>query len=392
MIGSEDMKSITILGSTGSIGTSTLDVIRNLGADFRVRGLVAKSRIEVLARQANDFQVQRVAIADRANEDDLRRCLNGYPVEVLSGEEALVQLARDSEADIIVNALVGGIGLRATLAALQAGKTVALANKESIVMAGRLILRTQQEYGGRLVPIDSEHSAVHQCLRGENPREVKKLILTASGGPFLRRESNSFQSITPEEALLHPRWQMGPKITVDSATLMNKGLEVIEAHYLFGLPPEAIDVVIHPQSVIHSLVEFVDGSIKAQLSLPDMRLPIQYALTYPERFVAHYIDTDLVRIGSLDFEKPDYERFPCLKLAYEALLMGEGYPAVLSAANEVTVHAFLKGKLPFDRIPFVIEAALQAFSPPQTLEIEDVIRADLWARNFARTLIETKEF
>ncbi len=385
------MKRVVILGSTGSIGTSTLDVIRNLGADFQVLGLAAKSRLEVLARQANDFQVQRIAIADSEDERDLRRYLNGYPVEILSGEEALAQIAGDAEADIVVNALVGGIGLRATLTALQAGKTVALANKESIVMAGRLINRAQQNFGGKLVPIDSEHSAVHQCLRGENAREVKRLILTASGGPFLRRKRESFPSITPEEALLHPKWQMGPKISVDSATLMNKGLEIIEAHYLFCLPPEAIEVVIHPQSVIHSLVEFVDGSIKAQLSMPDMRLPIQYALTYPDRFAAHYIDTDLVRIGSLDFETPDFKRFPCLRLAYEALRMGEGYPAVLSAANEIAVQSFLEKKLAFDRIPSVIEAALQAFSPPQITEIEDVIQVDLWAREYAHTLIGTKE-
>jgi 1-deoxy-D-xylulose-5-phosphate reductoisomerase len=385
------MKRVVILGSTGSIGTSTLSVIRNLGAEFQVLGLAAKSRIELLARQASDFQVQRLAIAEQADVADLRRCLNGYPVEILCGAEALARMAGDAEADIVVNALVGGIGLRATLTALQAGKIVALANKESIVMAGRLIIQAQQEYGGTLVPIDSEHSAVHQCLRGEDTREVKKLILTASGGPFLRRTSDSFQSITPEEALLHPNWQMGPKITVDSATLMNKGLEIIEAHYLFSLPPEAIEVVIHPQSVIHSLVEFVDGSIKAQLSLPDMRLPIQYALTYPERFVAHYTDTDLARIGSLEFETPDYDRFPCLKLAYEALRMGEGYPAVLSAANEVAVQAFLDKKLAFDRIPSVIEAALRDFSPPYISTIEDVIQVDRWARDYARTVIESKE-
>jgi 1-deoxy-D-xylulose-5-phosphate reductoisomerase len=283
-----------------------------------------------------------------------------------------------------VNALVGGVGLKATLAALEAGKIVALANKESIVMAGRLVMEAAARHGGWLIPVDSEHSALQQCLRGENSQQVAKLILTASGGPFLRRDTGNFHSITPEEALQHPNWTMGPKITIDSATLMNKGLEVIEAHYLFGLAVEQIDVIVHPQSIVHSLVEFVDGSLKAQLSLPDMRIPIQYALTYPERVPAHYVDTDLAKIGRLEFEKPDFERFPCLGLAYVALHRGEGYPAVLSAANEIAVQAFLTERLAFHQIPNLIESALNAYNGSRQMDLESLLQADAWAREWCQ--------
>jgi 1-deoxy-D-xylulose-5-phosphate reductoisomerase len=287
---------------------------------------------------------------------------------------------------------VGGLGLRATLAALQAGKVVALANKESIVMAGRLVMEAAAQYGGFLIPIDSEHSAVQQCLRGEDTRHVKRLILTASGGPFLRRDPASFSSITPQEALQHPNWRMGPKITVDSATLMNKGLEIIEARYLFALPPEKIQVIVHPQSVVHSLVEFVDGSLKAQLSMPDMRLPIQYALTYPERLPAEFITTDLAQIGALNFEAPDIERFPCLKLAYEALEGGEGYSAVLSAANEAAVGAFLAGRVPFHSIPRLIKTTMTAYKPTSGLDLEGILSADAWSRKWCSELISSGRF
>lgn len=375
------MKNVVVLGSTGSIGRSTLEVIDRLGPEYRVWGLAAKSNLELLSQQARQHRPRKLAIPDRNSETHLLGHLNGHPVDLLCGDEALVNLAADPGGDVVVNALVGGVGLKATLAALEAGKIVALANKESIVMAGKLVMETAASHG-TLIPVDSEHSAVHQCLRGEQAQQVENLILTASGGPFLRREASSFAAITPEEALKHPNWSMGPKITVDSATLMNKGLEIIEAHYLFGLAPEKIKVVIHPQSVVHSLVEFIDGSFKAQLSLPDMRIPIQYALTYPERRPAQYVSTDLARIGSLDFEAPDYRRFPCLQLAYRALEKGKGYPAVLSAANEVAVQAFLEGRLAFNRIPRLIEAALEAFKGLSELNLSTILEADAWAREW----------
>jgi len=356
-----------------------------LGSRFRVHGLAARSSLELLAEQARIFRPQKLAVADAGAGSLMSQHLGGNTAELLCGDDALVALAADAEADIVVNALVGGIGLRATLAALSAGKTVALANKESIVMAGNLVMETAKRCGGTVIPVDSEHSAVYQCLRGEDVRQVRRLILTASGGPFLRRDGLSFEDVTPEQALQHPNWRMGPKITVDSATLMNKGLEVIEAHYLFGLPPEKIEVVIHPQSVIHSLVEFVDGSLKAQLSTPDMRIPIQYALTYPDRLSAQFVTTDLLQIGSLEFEAPDLDRFPCLGLAYRALEQGEGYAAVLSAANEIAVQAFLDGKLSFQKIPALIGEALSGISistAAQSLSAEDILEIDARTRQW----------
>ncbi len=376
------MKNIAILGSTGSIGRNTLEVITQLGKEYRVYSLAARTQVELLAEQVRYFKPRQLAIADPGGEDEIRALLGTNSFDLLSGEDALVQLAQAPETDVVVNALVGAIGLRATLAALQAGKIVALANKESIVMAGHLVMEAVAESEGLLVPIDSEHSAVLQCLRGEDPEQVKRLILTASGGPFLRRALKDFEVIKPEDALQHPNWKMGPKITVDSATLMNKGLEVIEAHYLFNLAPERIQVVIHPQSVIHSLVEFIDGSLKAQLSTPDMRIPIQYALTYPERQSAEFVTTNLVEIGSLDFEAPDFDRFPCLNLAYESLKKGEGYPTVLNAANEVAVEAFLSGRLAFNQIADLIKAVFKAFKPLETLDLDTVLEVDRWARQW----------
>ena len=376
------MKNIAILGSTGSIGRNTLEVITQLGKEYRVYSLAARTQVELLAEQVRYFKPRQLAIADPGGEDEIRALLGTNSFDLLSGEDALVQLAQAPETDVVVNALVGAIGLRATLAALQAGKIVALANKESIVMAGHLVMEAVAESEGLLVPIDSEHSAVLQCLRGEDPEQVKRLILTASGGPFLRKALEDFEVIKPEDALQHPNWKMGPKITVDSATLMNKGLEVVEAHYLFNLAPERIQVVIHPQSVIHSLVEFIDGSLKAQLSTPDMRIPIQYALTYPERQSAEFVTTNLVEIGSLDFEAPDFDRFPCLNLAYESLKKGEGYPTVLNAANEVAVEAFLSGRLAFNQIADLIKAVFKAFKPLETLDLDTVLEVDRWARQW----------
>ncbi|MCX6640098.1 MAG: 1-deoxy-D-xylulose-5-phosphate reductoisomerase [bacterium] len=378
------MKNIVILGSTGSIGRNTLDVIDHLGPEYRVHSLAAKSSVDLLIEQALRFKPRKVAILNSHDRKAVSQRLRDPSVEVLTDEEALVSLASDPEADIVVNALVGAIGLRATLKALSAGKIVALANKESIVMAGHLVMEAVANSDGLLIPIDSEHSAILQCLRGEIPDEIKTLILTASGGPFLRRPESSFAAITTEEALQHPNWQMGPKITVDSATLMNKGLEVIEAHYLFDLPPEQIKILVHPESVVHSLVEFVDGSIKAQLSLPDMRIPIQYALTYPERLPASFVATDLTKIATLHFEEPDYQRFPCLNLAFQALKSGNGYPTVLNAANEMAVTAFLANQLAFIQISGFIQEALNEIAPPATLDLAGILNVDRWTRTWCR--------
>ncbi len=383
------MKNVAILGSTGSIGRSTLDVIKQLGDEFRVISLAARSQIDRLVDQARDFSPVRLAVANPESERDVRSLLGENGCDIFSGTEALVELAKDPDADIVVNALVGAVGLRATLAALEAGKIVALANKESIVMAGVLVMQAVAESEGWLVPIDSEHSAVLQCLRGEDPTQVKQLLLTASGGPFLRRPIDSFASITPEEALKHPNWEMGPKITIDSATLMNKGLEVIEAHYLFDLPPEKIKVVVHPQSIVHSMVEFVDGSIKAQLSQPDMRVPIQYALTYPDRFQADFVSFDLSQIGSLEFEEPDIEKFKCLKLACQSLDQGNGYPTALNAANEIAVEAFLEKRIRFDQIAKLNESVLTAFNSPDSFDLDAVLQVDDWARQWCREQIKS---
>ncbi len=383
------MKNVVILGSTGSIGRSTLDVLKRLGDDFRVYALAARSQVTLLLEQAKAYQPRKLALADVASGEEARRGDKAFGGSLMTGEEALVDLAKDEAADIIVNALVGAVGLKATLAGLEAGKIVALANKESIVMAGRLVMRAAAQGDGLLIPIDSEHSAVLQCLRGENPAQIKRLILTASGGPFLRRPAGAFDLVTPDEALKHPNWRMGPKITVDSATLMNKGLEVIEAHHLFNLPPDKIQVVVHPQSIVHSLVEFVDGSLKAQLSQPDMRVPIQYALTYPNRLPADFVATDLAQIGTLTFEAPDRRRFPCLNLAYEALAAGDGYPTVLNAANEIAVEAFLERKLSFDQIPHLVREAMDKFHPPGDFDLPSILDIDQWTRRWCREKITT---
>ncbi|MBU0517830.1 1-deoxy-D-xylulose-5-phosphate reductoisomerase [bacterium] len=374
------MKNVVVLGSTGSIGCSTLDVISSLENNFNVYALAARSQIDLITEQALKFKPKRIGLADESSAAGLVAKLGQNSLELVTGETALVDLAQDSEADIVVNALVGAVGLKATLAALKAGKVVALANKESIVMAGTLVMEAVAESDGWLVPIDSEHSAILQCLRGEAPKQVSKLLLTASGGPFLRRPKERFAAITPEEALKHPNWKMGPKISIDSATMMNKGLEVIEAHYLFNLPPEKIEVIVHPQSIIHSMVEYVDGSIKAQLSQPDMRVPIQYALTYPDRYEANFVATDMTKVGSLSFEAADLERFPCLRLSYEALQSGNGYPTVLNAANEIAVEAFLHKEITFNDIPALVEKTLDEFKPPVVFDLESILEIDDWAR------------
>lgn len=371
----KNIKNIAILGSTGSIGRSSLDVIANFPDRFRVTYLTAHRNIELLLTQMRHFRPRGVAILDKANASFLKENSDGS-TEILVGEGALSEIVCREDVDFVVSSLVGFAGLKPTLAAVEAGKDVALANKETLVVAGEIIMRTVRERGVKLLPVDSEHSAILQCLCGERVDEVERLILTASGGPFLHLDEDKFESITVPQALNHPTWKMGNKITIDSATLMNKGLEVIEAFWLFGIPPEKIEVVIHPQSIVHSMVEFLDGSIKAQMGMPDMRIPIQYALTYPERQPSSYTRVDFHRLQHMTFEQPDLRRFRCLDLAYKALQQGGTAPAVLSAANEVAVQLFLQEKLPFSSIPTVIEDALLSHYPLHSISIDDVIRVD----------------
>ena len=355
------MKTVTVLGATGSIGRRTLDLIAAFPDQFRVGGLAARgSDVGLIAEQVRAHRPAAVALLDRAAVDRLARELPSPRPELLGGPEGLVALAGDVAADVVVSALVGAAGLVPTLAAIRAGRTIALANKETLVMAGALMTRAARDRGVRLLPVDSEHSALFQCLAGAAPREVRRLVLTASGGPFRGWSRATLETVTVEQALRHPTWRMGAKITIDSATLMNKGLEVLEAHWLFGVPFERIDVVVHPQSIVHSMVEFVDRSVLAQLGMPDMGIPILYALTYPDRLPCPAPALDLVELGTLSFEAPDEAAFPCLALARQAGRAGGAAPLVLNAANEVAVAAFLAGRCGFMEIPRLIGDALDA--------------------------------
>ena len=353
------MKTVTVLGATGSIGRRTLELISAFPDQFRVGGLAARgSDVPLVAEQVRAHRPAAVALLDRTAVDRLARELAPPRPELLAGVEGLAALATDVPADVAVSAMVGAAGLVPTLGAIRAGRTIALANKETLVMAGALMTRAARERGVRLLPVDSEHSALFQCLAGAAPREVSRLVLTASGGPFRGWSRAKLEAVTVEQALRHPTWRMGAKITIDSATLMNKGLEVLEAHWLFGVPFERIDVVVHPQSIVHSMVEFIDRSVLAQLGMPDMGIPILYALTYPERLPCPAPALDLVGLGSLTFEAPDEAAFPCLGLARQAGRAGGAAPLVLTAANEVAVAAFLAGRCGFMEVPRLIGDAL----------------------------------
>ncbi len=342
------MKKILILGSSGSIGVNALNVIRNFPDRFSVEALTVNSNIDLLEQQIDEFSPSVVVVRDEKKAEELKKKVSNN-VKILSGNEGLNEVAATCDYDILVSSLVGFAGLLPTIEAIKKGKRIALANKETLVVAGELVTALVRDYNAEIIPVDSEHSAIYQCLIGEELKEVEKLILTASGGPFLNKDKALFENATVDEALNHPNWQMGNKITIDSASMMNKGLEVIEAHWLFGLPAKNIDVVIHPQSIIHSMVQFVDGSIKAQLGLPDMKLPIQYALSFPERLENDFVRTDLVRIGQLTFFEPDLNKFECLKLAYEALNAMGTAPCILNAANEVAVNKFLNKEIKFSQ-------------------------------------------
>jgi len=384
------MKRIAILGSTGSIGTSALSLLEQLEG-FCVVGLAAQRNVARLADQIARFSPRLVSVASAEAATELcvelhRRGVRALP-DIRYGPEGLVALATAPDVDIVLVATVGAVGLLPTYRALEHGKRVALANKETLVMAGRLMTETAAATGAEILPVDSEHNALHQCLQGVNRHDVARLLLTASGGPFRTLPATELARVTPEQALQHPTWRMGPKITVDSATLMNKGLEVIEAHWLFGIAPEQIAIVIHPQSVVHSMVELVDGSILAQLGPTDMRYAIQYALTYPDRRPTPLPRLDFSTALHLEFHPPDLERFPCVRLAYDALRRGGTMPAVLNAANEVAVTAFLEHRLSFLAIPAVIERVMREHEPEEPRQIEDVLRADAWARARAHEVI-----
>jgi 1-deoxy-D-xylulose-5-phosphate reductoisomerase len=374
------LKGLAILGSTGSVGTNVLRIVDAFPGRFKVVGLSAGDNVEKLAAQMARYRPQVVSVRSAEARDALARLLDPGATRVLVGQDGAVEVATHPESRVVVASAVGAVGLVPTYRALQAGKDVALANKETLVMAGELMVAQARAQGGRLLPIDSEHCALHQCLDGRRPDEVRRLVLTASGGPFRTRARETFDRVTPAEALAHPTWSMGRKITIDSATLMNKGLEVIEARWLFGVGGDRVDVLIHPQSVVHSLVEFVDGTVLAQLGVTDMRLPIQYALSYPERWEAAIPGMDFTRALRLDFEVPDHERFPCLGLAYRALREGGTLPAVLNAANEVAVAAFLDGRIGFPAIPEAIREVMDDHPCRAVTDLEDVLAADAWAR------------
>jgi len=378
------MKGLSILGSTGSIGTNVLRVVDAFPDRFSVVGLAAGGNVEVLAEQVARYRPKVVSVADEGAKERLSRLADLSSVRAVTGQDGMVEVATHPEARMVVSSAVGALGLVPTLRALEAGKDVALANKETLVMAGELMLARARETGARLLPIDSEHCALHECLEGRASEDVRRLLLTASGGPFRQRPRETFDRITREEALAHPTWRMGRKITIDSATLMNKGLEVIEAHWLFGMDASKIEVLIHPQSIVHSMVELVDGTVLAQLGVTDMRMPIQYALSFPEKWQAAIPGLDFTSAMHLDFEPPDRDRFPCLPLAYRALAAGGTAPAVLNAANEEAVAAFLDGAVAFGAIPETIEEVLATEPPTAALELEVVLAADRRARERAR--------
>lgn len=375
------IKRIAILGSTGSIGQNSLQVIAASPDQFRVVALAANSNTDRLMEQVRQYKPASVAVLDGRAAETLRKSLNSS-VRFYGGEEGLLNLIRNEEIDIVISSFVGFAGLRPTLCAVESGKTVALANKETLVVAGELIMNAARRHGGKVVPIDSEHSAILQSLVGENPAHIAKIILTASGGPFRALPDDELDTVTVEAALNHPSWKMGKKVTIDSATLMNKGLEVIEAHWLFGVPPERIEVVIHPQSIIHSMVEFVDGSVKAQLGIPDMRLPIQYALTYPDRRASTFPRVDFNTLREMTFSRPDSRKFRCLELAYEALKSGGTATTVLNAANEIAVEKFLSRQIKFTDIPALIHEALDHFPPESSPDLHAIVATDRSTRKY----------
>jgi 1-deoxy-D-xylulose-5-phosphate reductoisomerase len=385
------MKYLSILGSTGSIGRNALKIIEMFPERFAVKALAAKKDTELLARQIEQFEPEIAVVFDERCAFELKSKLPATSgVEVLYGKDGYIAAATHDAVDMVLSAVVGAAGLMPTLAAIEAGKNIALANKETLVMAGDIVIKRAVAKGVRILPVDSEHSAIFQCIAGNRPQDLDRIILTASGGPFLKRPANEFIKIEPAEALNHPTWQMGKKVTIDSATLMNKGLEVIEAKCLFGVSQDRIEVLIHPQSVIHSMVSYKDGAVMAQLGIPDMKGAIAYAMSYPQRLALQQSLPDFARMGALTFESPDLEKFPCLALAYQAGKIGETLPAVLNAANEVAVQAFLKHRISFVKIPEIIRETMERHTVVNDPSLDDILEADRWAREHAEMIISGK--
>ncbi|HIY04219.1 MAG TPA: 1-deoxy-D-xylulose-5-phosphate reductoisomerase [Candidatus Anaerotignum merdipullorum] len=380
------MRTISILGSTGSIGTQTLEVVEILG-NIKVAGISGNHNIDLLERQARAFRPRLIAVMDAENAERLQRRLSDIPCQVLAGMDGLLAVATMEEVDTVVTSVVGNVGLRPTFAAITAGKNIALANKETLVSAGQLVMDLAKKYGSSIYPVDSEHSAIFQALQGNHGNSVRRILLTASGGPFRGKTKAELAKVTASDALQHPNWNMGKKITIDSATLMNKGLEVMEAKWLFDIDIHQIEVLVHPQSIIHSAVEYDDGAIIAQMGEPDMRVPIQYALTYPKRIANPFPKMDFSKRTQFTFEKPDLETFRCLALAYRAMEIGGTMPTVLNAANEIAVEKFLHEKINFLDIPVLIEKTMQAYTVKQEYTLEDLLQADAWARTYARTIV-----
>lgn len=385
------MKRLTILGSTGSIGRNALDIVARNRDKFRVAVLTAGKNITLLERQIRSFSPDIVAVADAGAARVLEKRAAGkrsLSPRILSGQDGITKAASYRHSDFVLSAIVGSAGLMPTLAAIRSGRTVGLANKEALVMAGRIMMQEARRCGSRILPVDSEHSAIFQCIEGHRKADVRRIILTASGGPFVGKSAQAMKNITPEQALNHPRWKMGRKITIDSATLMNKGFEVIEAHYLFGLPPEMIDVLVHPESIVHSIVEFSDRACIAQMSVPDMKGPIAYAMMYPQRLSDAMRGLSLDNLASLTFRKPENKSFPCLSYAFKALKRGGTMPCVMNAANEIAVHSFLRGSLRFTEIPVVIRRTMDCHDVMPDTALDTILDADRWARKKAEEVIE----
>ena len=380
------MRRLSILGSTGSIGKNTLEVISRHPDKFRVTALSARSNIKLLEEQVRTFRPEIVAVYDEDAADTMKN--KGLPVKILAGMDGLVEAATLTETDMVVSAVVGSDGLLPTYAAVKAGKDIALATKEALVMAGKIVMSEAAARGVKIIPVDSEHSSLFQCLNGRSMDEIEKVILTASGGPFLRKNKSELADVTPSAALKHPNWTMGEKISIDSATLMNKGLEVIEAFWLFDLPLEKIDVILHPQSIIHAMVKFVDGSVIAHMSRPDMKGPISYALSYPDRFDNVLPVLDFAKIRELTFEDPDMDKYPSLNLTYNALKIGGTMPCVLNAANEVAVEAFLHEKIPFTEITGIVDSTMSRHTVSEGASIDEVLSASEWAKGCAKEFVK----
>ena len=382
------IKKLTVLGSTGSIGVNTLNIIRNNSDKYNVVALAAGRNVDLLHKQIMEFKPQLVAVENENLAEKLQDLLGSASgPEILYGSDGYRRVAAANEADMVVSALAGAAGLLPSLAAIEAGKDIALANKEAMVMVGELLTKRAQVRGSRILPVDSEHNAIFQCLLGHRRQDIRRIILTASGGPFFHLPVEELRNVTPAQAFIHPNWIMGEKITIDSASMMNKGLEVIEAKWLFDVEFDNIDILVHPQSIVHSLVEYIDGSLIAQLGMPDMKLPIAYALSFPERMPSMDLPLNLLTVGPLEFFPPDFDKFPNMRLAYEAGRQGGTMPAVLNAANEVAVQAFIEKRIRFPQITDVIEAALSRHSIDKIVTVEDVLRADIWAREIGREFI-----